>query len=445
MPYAPSNLQDEEKKKDEQGGTNVSGSSTSFSTNVPGQDAATATKDKTSSGQYANIQSYLDANKDQADQMGSNISQNIENKGAEAQTAVTDYGSKAPKVAAYDPNAALGKVTTLSDQEKQDYKAQRATGGYTGPDTFDAMEGYKDAAEKSAKASVLAKNAATEVGQQQLLKDTYARPSYTAGQNKLDQVLLQGSEGSKQALQGVSQKYSDLDKLFSDAQNKVGGAINESKAQALANKQNISAAEKAAREGLINPIQQRAAEQNAANQALISRVTGDVSDDVLGQDVLSQLGLNEGQNLYDLNLSNYLNTDATQVGLNQAANADERAKYAALAGLFDDASMNQIDANGKPINAVSFDNSRFTSDLGKKQAEYENSYNNERVFPFAFSQNGPSMSTAKEVETGIENYKNLINTDPNNAGRYQSFINTGQKQLDDYKNKFAVNRKISKG
>jgi hypothetical protein len=447
MPFAPSSPQDEElkKKQGESQATNVSGSSTSFSTGVPGQESA-APKDQKSSGQYANIQSYLDANKDQADTMGTQISSNIENKGSEAKTAVEVFGAKAPKVAEYDPNAALGRVTSLNDQEKQDYRTQRQTGGYSGPQSIDQAEGYADTQKKAQEAATLAKNAASETGQQQLLKDTFSRPTYSAGQNKLDQVLLQGSAGSKQALQGVASKYGNLDQLFNDAQNNFGASINSAKAQALKNKENISAAEKAAREGLINPIQQRAAEQNSANQALIGRAQGDLQDETVAGDLLAQLGLNEGQNLFDLNLGNYLGTDATQVGLNQAANAEERAKYAALANLFEDQSMNQIDANGKAVTPISFDKERFGKDTAAKQAEYDNAYNNQDLGISGFV--GPA--TPVKVQQGIQNYRNnaaqaLATGDQTVANFYTRNADIMQQKLDAFNNSFKINRKVQKG
>lgn len=438
MPFAPISALDQElKKKQEEGNaTSISGASTSFSTGVPGQESS-APKDKKSSGQYANIQSYLDANKDQADTMGTQISSNIENKGSEAKTAVEGFGAKAPKVAEYDPNAALGRVTSLNDQEKQDYRTQRQTGGYSGPQSVDQADGYADTQKKAMEAATLAKNAASETGQQQLLKDTYARPNYSAGQNKLDQVLLQGSAGSKAALQGASAKYSNLDQLFNDAQTNVGTSINTAKEQALKNKENISAAEKAARENLINPIQQRAAEQNAYNQALISRAQGDLTDETVAADLLAQLGLNEGQNLFDLNLGNYLGTDATQVGLNQAANADERAKYAALASLFEDESMNQIDANGKAVTPISFDKARFDKDVGSKQNELNTAKDTYRTPGVDIK-----VGSGKARYAGGQTINELESVKAQNGGRLSPEL---QAILDNFYNQYNIDRKVKRG
>jgi len=279
MPYAPNYMMDEEQKKKaaEGGGVNISGvGGSDFSTGVPGQDAGAASKDKKSSGQYANIQSYLDANKDQADTMGSTIAGNVESKAKDATQKITDFQAKAPEVKAYDPNEAYKNLGSLTDEQKNTYRTQKTTGGYSGPDSVDKIEGYGDTQKAATEASSLVKNTGNEYGQQQLLKDTYKRPDYTAGQNKLDQVLLQNSAGSKAALQDVSNKYAGLDALFNDANTKVGGAVNAATTQALANKDAVSKAEKDQWDNLINPIQERATQQTAANKALIERANNDL-------------------------------------------------------------------------------------------------------------------------------------------------------------------------
>ena len=64
MPFAaPTKLEDDPTKKNQNGGVNISGQSSTFATNVPGQEGSSPSKDAKSSGQYSNIQSYLDANK----------------------------------------------------------------------------------------------------------------------------------------------------------------------------------------------------------------------------------------------------------------------------------------------------------------------------------------------------------------------------------------------
>lgn len=318
MPFAAQTQLDDPNdpnKKNQGGGVNVSGQSSSFSTNVPGQEQSDSAKPQKGSGQYTNIQSYLDANKGQADQMGQKITQDVSAKADTATQKLNDFQAQAPKVDAYDPNAVLSKATTASDAEKASYKNYRQTGGYSGPQTVDQAQGYGDTMAAAQGASQAIKNAGSEAGQQQLLQQSYARPSYSAGENRLDQALLQNSAGSRSNIEGLTQKYSGLDQMISGANQKVGEAIQSANAQAMANKNAFAPAETSARKALLDPIQARAQQMNIDNPQFASRVAEDASDNVLSDETLKALGLNEGDSILDLNLQKYVNPNQTQVGL----------------------------------------------------------------------------------------------------------------------------------
>lgn len=371
MPYAARPMIDDpnDPNKKNQGSTNISGGGgANFATGIPGQESS-GDKTQKSSGNYANIQSYLDANKDQGDQMGQTIASNISTKAEDATNKINTLNSKAPTAAAYDPNEAYNNLGSLTDEQKATYKQEKATGGYDGPTTVDKVDGYADTQKATTDAASLVKNAGNEYGQQQLLKDTYARPQYSAGENKLDQVLLQNSAGSKAAIEGVSNKYADLEKLFNETSKNVGNSINSANTQALANKQNILAAEQNQWKNLVDPIQARAAQMNIDNPALINRITQDASDNKLSDETLSLLGLTPGQKIYDMNLGSYITPNQTQVGLNQAANSQERSKYQALADLVGDPTRTEITADGKTINPVTFNKEQFDKDNAAKLAE----------------------------------------------------------------------------
>lgn len=379
MPYAAQpNYYDPNKQNNNQSGVNISGNAgADFSTGIPGQES-TGSKDQKSSGNYANIQSYLSANKDQGDQMGQKIATDVGNKAQDATQKINDFSSKAPNVAAYDPNEAYNNVTNLSTEQKSNYQNEKATGGYSGPQTADGVDGYADTQKAATDASSAVKNAGNEYGQQQLLKDAYNRPQYSAGENRLDQALLQNSDGSKQALEGVTSKYKDLDNLFNTTATNVGTSINNANTQALANKNAIAAGEANQWKSLVDPIQARADQANATNGALIDRYTNEAANDKFSEDTLKALGLKEGQNIYNLNLASYLTPDKSQVGINNAATSDERAKYSALNDLFQDPTRNQITADGTAINPVTFNQDQFNKDLAGKSAEYEKYKNDYR-------------------------------------------------------------------
>jgi len=367
MPFAAQMNLDDEEQRNEQGAKNISGQSTSFATNVPGQEGGS--QKKQGSGRYTNIQSYLDANKQQAGQMGQKIATDVGAQAEQAKSQVQNFGTQAPKVEAYDPNEAL-KKDQMSAQEKEQYKTVKKTGGYTGPATVDQVSGYQDVQKAASSAAQNVQSAATEEGQKELLKKTYARPTYSQGQTKLDQALLQGSQESRSKLEDLSQRYSGIDKMFQDTAQNVGSAIGAAQKQALANQQAFAPAEKQAREALVNPLQERAKQEMASRAELQNRVAQDLQDEVLSQETMDLLGLTEGTRLFDTDLSKYLQADQSELGINDIATQQERQKYQALADLFENPAMNELtldQAQRKPVSI----NDQLAKDLAAKQKWFD--------------------------------------------------------------------------
>lgn len=361
MPFAPnSKLKDEQ----QQGNNfNVSGGAgASFASVVPGQE-------KKSSGQYANLQQYISANQDQAGEMGQKVSANVSQAGQDAESKVNQLGTQKQNVAAFDPNQYIQNAPSLTAEQKQTYKSTKETGGYTGPQQLEQAQGYTEAQKAAQSATDKAKMAGTESGQQELLRQTYARPNYSQGETKLDQVLLGGNAQAKQGLSDLSQKYSGLYDLFNKQAQDVGTSINQANAQALANRQAIAAAEPQAWNDLVNPIKQRAQDLTNQNIAANTRVQNDLQDDLLFQDTLDKLGLTSGQNLYDLNLNSYITPNQTQLGVNDVANQQEREKYQALRDLFGDQTRQELGLQGAGISLDPYtvDYQRLASDLQQRQ------------------------------------------------------------------------------
>jgi hypothetical protein len=372
MPFA-ARLRDEDQNKN---GVNISGGAgANFATGIPGQEGS---KDRKSSGQYANIQQYLEANKGQAQQMGQTVTQNVDQSASDAQSKTQAFAAQAPKVEAYDPNSVYSKLGSLSDEEKSQYKQQKTTGGYSGPQSIDQVSGYAELQKAQMDAQNKLRNASTEAGQQELLRTIYDKGNYTGGQNKLDQVLLQNNADSRAGLENLTQKYSGLAGLFGDTAKNVGQSISSAVSQAAQNRQNVAAGEQQAWNSLINPIQTRADQMNRDNPAFINRITEDAADHVLNEETLAELGLSPGSHLWGLNLGSYLQPNMANVGLNEAASAEERAKYRDLADLSGDPTRTQITDNAQQIDPMGFNSQQFNQDLAQSQAFFENLARNQK-------------------------------------------------------------------
>jgi hypothetical protein len=345
----------------------MTGGGSGVSQGLPGQEQ----KGPGSSGKYTNIQDYLKANQTQAAKMGTDIAGSVSKEAEGAKQKIAGVSAAAPKVSSYDPSLVIGKTDAgkVSAADKEAYQGIKKTGGYTGPQNIEGVAGYNEAQKATQGAAEKVKLAGSEYGQQELLKQQYGRPSYTAGQNKLDQMLLQGSQAGKTAMQNTKSKYENLENLFRTASQATGKAIGEAQKQALANKQAVAASEQKAWNDLTSQVQGRADVYNKQNPEIIKQVQKDVADAYLKEDTLKRLGLSAGQSIYDLDLANYLTPNQTQVGLNEAATAKERGKYQALADLFGDTTRNEITSEGKMINPISFNQEQFAKDLAGKEAE----------------------------------------------------------------------------
>lgn len=408
MAYAARFRYDDPEK---QNGTNISGASSGAAVGIPGQESS---KPQKGSGQYANIQSYLEANKDQGDQMGQKIAGDVSQNAQTAQNKITEFQSKAPSVREYDPNEAYNNLGNLSTEQKETYRANKATGGYSGPQSLDQVEGYDDTQKAYNQANQKLEGIKSESGQQQLLRSTYERPQYSAGENKLDQVLLQNSPNSRSRLEELGQTYSGLGGLFSNAETNVGNAINTANATALKNKNKIQEAESNQWNSILNPIQQRADQANVENPVLSNRLYEDLLDNVLSEDTLNRLGLNVGTKLYNQNLINYFTPGQTQVGVDNVATAEERAKYQALADLVQDPTRTQITSTGKAIDPYTFDKAKFEADNAAKQAEMQNIFDN----------------TVLGQDFGFDNFGWYVNGRADtNVGNYLRDPNQGSIQL----------------
>lgn len=430
MPFVPMTKQQQE--QDPNQAVNISGGGANFADVVPGQE-----KKEKSSGSYANLQKYIQANQPQAQQMGQNLSQNVESAGQQASQKVEQFGQQKPQVAEFDPNQYIQNAPQLSQEQKTQYQQTKATGGYTGPQQLEQAQGYTEAQKAAQEAANKAKMAGTESGQQELLKQTYARPDYTQGQVKLDQVLLGGNQQAKQSLGDLSQRYSGLYDLFNQKAEDVGTGINQATQQALKNREAVVLAEQKALQDLINPIESRVSQAMTERPQAQQRVFEDISDDLLFQDTLDRLGIGAGQSLYDLNLANYVTPNQTALTVNDLANQQERERYQALRDLFQNESMSQIGQSGQVTQPISFNKAAFEKDVQSKAAGYKSAYENDRIFP--------GGATAKEMEEiYIPRAQAFINSATNDYSRnqWQNALNTALQQVAAFKNQYKPTRKV---
>lgn len=194
---------DDDKKDDESGG-NTLGTESAV---INPTDQGPAGGADSQSGQYTNLQSYLDANK--GNPLAKTVADKIEGEAGEANQTQEEAGrvfkSQVDSQAVRPDQALLDKVAqdpTAVVQNETDKAAftKARDAQYSGPQTLaDDMAEYAKAQQKQQVANESGAATQSEAGRTALLGKYYSDPSYTAGQKKLDQLLLQNDEGANDA------------------------------------------------------------------------------------------------------------------------------------------------------------------------------------------------------------------------------------------------------
>jgi hypothetical protein len=381
------NQSDEDLKKQQQANQNISGSSTILnSANAALSNQTNNAPAAKASGSFTNLQSYLDANKDQAAGMGQKVVDNLDSTANTAKSNIDNFSngvSSVNKVNQDDLNNNFYNDPTKAD--KAAYTTLKT--GYTGPNDVSKVNGYSDSIDAWNKASQGLKDASTESGRQQLLKNTYDKPGYTAGQNMLDQTLVQNNADSKSAFENVQNKWSGLSSMLDSATSKAGDTIKSNLTNDAANKSLIAQSEQDAQNNLVNPIKQRADAYNASMPAVQADLKSGVNSNSYSQDALDRLGLTANTNLYGANVNDYYKQDLTQANANSMATDTERSRYVALQNLLDGGGMD-ITASGKQFDPYSIDKAGLDSKIASGKASYDYGYNN-----YDMSANAPAGSS----------------------------------------------------
>lgn len=370
MPFLPYNEEDEEKKgQGQQGPQNISGEGTSFNTEPAGSPQASKPT-KNTSGQYTNINQYIGANTDQARDMGTKLTSQVENQAEKATQGINNLNQQVVKHVDLDPTNYLESPDQYRPEE---YQKAKETGGYEGPSNISEVKGINNTAKQADNASQQVQALGSESGIDSILQNEYKRPDYNRGQLSLDNALVRSDEQNVNDINNLQKKYAGINSLFSDTATNVGNSINEANTQAFQNKEKFLPAEQAAWERLVNPIQDRVDQYNQTKDDKISSTYDDIHDDTINQQTLDTLGLNYDDiqgNLYNIDLNKYLTQDSTQAGLNNLAEAEERARYAALAQLIGDESRTQIQGEGETLTPISFNQEEFLQDRANLEQEY---------------------------------------------------------------------------
>lgn len=307
-----------------------------------------------SSGQFTNVQKYLNANKQAGQQVAQNVSQQVEKNLAPSKQEATDTASRIAQQVE-KANTAINEGNAISSQLNQPTQAAIGTAKPTQQTTaatattvapvtpvFNAQEfiknednlkkliqhqsgtainsqQLKDDSNTNKTVSDLLKSQAvtqdeltkTNLGRTGLIQQTFNKPGYTSGQNRLDNTFL---SGNKQGLQNIQAKtkqeigsadimVQEADKAVNTIQGEKGLLKQASDLGTTLRGQTKTLSDDYIKQlnDQIALVNQQRAEEQAKGKTFAEQLVGKTqSDQSLDQSLWDELKLKEGESTFNV-------------------------------------------------------------------------------------------------------------------------------------------------
>lgn len=326
-------------------------SSTSVGLSPQGNQVPVSNGKPKASGSFTNLEKYINANKDQSQELASAVADKVTSIGNEARdsfaSADSSFKNKVNSstisnldTAFSDAKSTVDKTVLGSYSNDPDLARFKevTTASYKGPENLEASDYYADAQAKNEKVKNYSNLSDSETGRGQLLNDIYKRPDYTAGQNTFDNLLLGGTEANKQKLATARQDVSDVDGAFQSLLKNSSDYATQVKDKTDSMRQNS-----------VDYFKGQQSSENKKVDDRISSVKSNWNNDynyyrellnssnggknlALSSTEMDKLGVTEQQRLYnvlkDVDASAYLKQNTFDA--NKNITKDEQAKLAAL-------------------------------------------------------------------------------------------------------------------
>jgi hypothetical protein len=348
-------------------------------------------------------------------------------------------GQAAPGSGSFSPGGGSGGVpssfgnntaTPAASQPNAMQQANQALNqAYTGPQSL-AQSNPNLAGQASSNAQN-AQQGQTEGGRFNMLQQMFGgQGNYNAGEQTLDNALLQGSQSNMAQIQGATQKATQAQQGYQNANN---AASNAAAGWTGEGQQLQGQAQQALNTEIGNVSNQMAtgyagAQANQANQ--ISQDTAALNSGSITPALAAQLGITAPiSNTYGVQAGSYLtNPTLTEGNTATAADYQNIGALQALGGMgqgaitapntsFLSQYASQPGTLYNPGNAVGYNNAGLTSAVTQNQNAYTNAINNYLNSTFGANEIG-TYSTS-------ENTANIKGLDPNNLNSTTAFDPNG--------------------
>ncbi len=385
MPYFQDPLQNQDQQDAQASQVKLGGGQSIQAPQVAGSSAAQPGQKPQGSG-FTSLDKYLQAG--QAPQFGQEFSAKVQgdvNKAGQTLTQATDTVSKQIKEGGYALPEADIQAAIANPLQADTAKVKQAVNAqFTGPMGLEgSQEQYNQVFGAVEGAKQKAKSAGTEAGRFTLLDTYFGRPNYTQGEKALDNLLLQRGGGLD--AQGLKAQAKQLSEQAKQAQMNLMNQAKQREAETIQTRQKARGAlgvDEAGNLGTVGAIPELIKQlqaDNAAKEAQRIRQSDalkrDIEDNVLSEDTLASLGLQEGQELYDIDLRKYLQDQGAPLSFVQTASPDQIQRYLALSemagvdpGMF---KPEDVSKAGQVGSQFGFNAASLAQDVAARDAAYK--------------------------------------------------------------------------
>lgn len=310
----------------------------------------------TSSGSFQNLQKYINANQGfnagqggLAGEVAGNINQQGQQTQSEIQGMQNAFNTQAQNNVnnfTQATNSSNGQPSLLSQATANagQFMQNNPTGAqsilnaenaqYTGPTQLQNQGQLQTQAQN---VQNQAQQAQTENGRYSLLQQMFGSPTYTQGQQNLDQAIMQNAPGAQQQFAGLTNMGNATQNAYTNAQNQVAQQVNQNQQLAAQTAAQTQGQLNSAVMANQNAVQQQLTGAQSAAQTGLTQLQADLTSGNLTAADYAALGgansgLTSGMSLYGMTpaqLSQYV-TAGTAPTAQTVATANQYANFSAL-------------------------------------------------------------------------------------------------------------------
>jgi len=324
---------------------------------APGAAAAAppAARRPTGAGRATNLQRYIQANIGAGQELAGGLRSDIEQRAEQARAGIGETrtrfeqaasplkrelgeeGQQAIETAFKDPQQLLQQQQQLEQfQRLRDVGAQQQI-GQLGVGTQELQRQQQGVARS-------VEQAGTEAGRFQLLQGAFGQPSYSRGQRRLDQLLLQAAPGATRGLQGqLRGTAQQLGQEVSGLGEELGARQQALQNLAQQRSQDIQQLFAGGREegleaelgqrgfqDIEQDVQARLAQMEQQAPEIAESLRTGLGRGALSQEQLGELGLESGMQLWDIDPSTFISQAERVPTIGGIASPEDVARYQAL-------------------------------------------------------------------------------------------------------------------